>query len=926
MRPISLTISAFGPYAGKVTIPFSAFGTQGLFLVTGDTGAGKTTIFDAITYALFGESSGNDRDDSMFRSTYANEDTETFVELEFEYAGKQYKVRRAPKQLRKKERGTGQTEKKAQVSLQIGSDALITDLKTADAKLVSILGINYGQFSQIAMIAQGKFRELLLADTKKRGEIFRTIFKTLPYQKLQQKLQDDATALYVQVEDKRKSGAQYVSGAVCQTDSPRAAELEAAKERVRKGEMAIDEICQLIKTITDEEKKLAELKKSESDAIQKAIGDLQNMIKKINDFNEAKRKHAEALAQKERLEKEEKPALDKTLADAQSHQSEIDTLAKETAQMELLLPKYQGLTTLVSNIEKNGKDQEKNAKQVKEATEQYDAFAEDIKKKESELQVIKDPAADIATKSADIEKLSKEAGELGKLKGELKTYNDRAAKLPNLQVTAKKAEDARQAANTDYNSKYHLFIAEQAGYLAEALEEGAACPVCGSTHHPSPATKAPEAPTKKQLDELKKKVGELEAEAVNASSACSAEKSALEAIKNGLLGRIVEKLGKCTFEEAGQKIADRCAAITKETSKIDTALESLNKLNKRKAQLEKELPADRVKLSEGSERKNALILEKTRLETESESLKKQLEELKKELAFPTEEEAKKTLCAKKTTRDKLAKDIETAKKALADYTTALATLEGQIKQLGEQTKEEPKLDVENPDEKLQELAQHKKDTDQALQALNTDVTINSGILGNTAMTSSALAALESEYSMKRSLANTANGKLNGKEKISLETYVQTAYFDRIIQRANTRLMVMSEGQYELLRREIFSGGGQSGLELDVIDHYNGSRRKVNSLSGGEQFKASLSLALGLSDEIQESAGGIQLDTLFVDEGFGSLDENSLQQALKALSDLTQGNRLVGIISHIADLKKIDKQIVVTKDSQDFSKVEIKTAL
>lgn len=213
--------------------------------------------------------------------------------------------------------------------------------------------------------------------------------------------------------------------------------------------------------------------------------------------------------------------------------------------------------------------------------------------------------------------------------------------------------------------------------------------------------------------------------------------------------------------------------------------------------------------------------------------------------------------------------------------------------------------------------------DPAILALNTNNTINKGIIDNVKTTIDALSALEEEYRMKKNLSETANGQLSGKERISLETYVQSAYFERIIQRANTRLMVMSNGQYELRRRTTYSGAAQSGLELNALDHYNGTERDVRSLSGGEQFKASLSLALGLSDEIQESAGGIQLDTMFVDEGFGSLDESSLQQALKALNELTEGNRLIGIISHVADLKKIDRQIIVTKDNMDYSRISYK---
>lgn len=922
MRPISLTISAFGPYAGQETIPFDAFGKQGLFLVTGDTGAGKTTIFDAITYALFGESSGNERDETMFRSTYAGEDTETFVELEFEYSGKKYTIRRAPKQLRKKERGTGFTEKKAEVSLTVGEDAPITDIKTANARIVNILGVDYSQYSQIAMIAQGKFRELLLADTKKRGEIFRSIFKTLPYQKLQQRLLDDANAIYGQVEDKRKSAVQYVNGAVCLQGSPRASELSAAKEQVKLGEMSIDDICQLIETICNEEKEQESVRKAESDQYQKSIDDLQNMVKKVKEYNEAKQKHTEVVTEKERREKEDKPVLEKALADAKSHQAEIDELGKEVAQIELLLPKYKELTDCSANIDKNKKAREKNASDIKEAEEKKQILSDAIKAKETELQGIKDPAAEIAAKSAQLEKLGTEKKELRKIQADIKSYSDRASKLPALQKKVMDAESVRQRANADYNDKYHLFIAEQAGFLAETLEEGAVCPVCGSTHHPKPATKAPEAPTKKQLDELKEKLGNLEEQARKISLAFSGEKSALDTIKESLAGSITAQLGDCPFESASQKISERCSTIDKESGDITTALDALEKQKALKARLEEELPIDRETLSKDEEFKGSLLIDKTRLETEGQNLLKQFNGLTKELSFPTETDARKVLSEKTGTKNKLSKEIEVAQQALAKYATGLAEIEGQIKQLAEQIKEEPKLDVEDPDAKIQEQEADKKDVDNIVQSLNTNITINSGILRNTAATCAALSTLEKEYSMKRSLAYTANGKLNGKERISLETYVQTAYFDRIIQRANTRLMVMSDGQYELKRRSSYSGNGQCGLELDVTDHYNGSHRKVSSLSGGEQFKASLSLALGLSDEIQESAGGIQLDTLFVDEGFGSLDENSLQQALKALNDLTQGDRLVGIISHVAELKKIDKQIIVTKDSKDFSKVRI----
>ena len=363
MRPHKLTISAFGPYAGKTEIDFDKFGTQGLFLITGDTGAGKTTIFDAITYALFGEASGSSRDDSMFRSTYAELDVPTFVELLFEYDGKQYLVKRSPKQERPKARGTGFTTQNAEASLQIGNETPITVLKDVNAKLVEILGVNFSQYSQIAMIAQGQFRELLLADTKKRAEIFRSIFKTYGYLTLQKKLQEETNALYGEVQNKRRSAVQYVDGAVCLSNSTHAADLMAAKERVKKNEMTIRDMIDLINTILSEEQQKEQELNVEQQVLLNKIDGIQKQLDADKTYKENKDKHDKAVADKERSEKEDKPTLEKNLKEAQSHQSEIEQLTKEITLMEQAMPKYEELSKceedleqIVKNIQTNDAD------------------------------------------------------------------------------------------------------------------------------------------------------------------------------------------------------------------------------------------------------------------------------------------------------------------------------------------------------------------------------------------------------------------------------------------------------------------------------------------------------------------------------------------------------------------------------------------
>lgn len=925
MRPHKLTISAFGPYAGQTEIDFDKFGTQGLFLITGDTGAGKTTIFDAITYALFGEASGNSRDESMFRSTYADPDVPTYVELQFEYGGKQYLVKRSPKQERPKARGTGYTTQNAEASLQIGEEAPITALKDVNAKLIETLGVNFSQYSQIAMIAQGQFRELLLADTKKRAEIFRSIFKTYGYLSLQKRLQEDANALYGEVQNKRRSAVQYVDGAVCLEDSEHAADLKAAKKKVLDNEMTISEMTDLISTILSEEQQKEKELKEKQQELQSKIDGIQKQLDADKTYKENKEKHDKAVAEKERCEKEEKPSLVKQLEVANSHQSEINQLTREISVMSEKMSKYAELSQCVKNLNQNEKDIKANDAESEKASREHDALKTGIEKKETELNEINDkkPGEEKVKVEARIKALGEESQKLTTLKNDIEAYAKECDSLPILQGNAKEAEKKREDASKQYEEKYHLFIAEQAGYLAEELQEGQPCPVCGSTHHPLLAQKAPEAPTKKDLDHLKEGVDILRESAENAATKYSNKAASLESTKKALLPRIKELLGDCEFGDTSKMIESQQEAIKKENDTQTKTLETLNQLIQRQKTLDEELPKDRKKLEELSKKKSDLVTAKEVLNTNKINLEEKKKNLKEELAYPSEEEAQKALDEKKKKKGELEGAITSAEKKLNEYTAELSKLNGSIEELGKLIKVVPSVNVEEAALQKEAFEKEKREKEKEIRTLYTNNTINNKIIEDVNTTIDALSTLEAEYRMKKTLSDTANGQLSGKERISLETYVQSTYFERIIQRANTRLMVMSNGQYELRRRTTYSGSAQSGLELNALDHYNGTERNVRSLSGGEQFKASLSLALGLSDEIQESAGGIQLDTMFVDEGFGSLDESSLQQALKALNELTEGNRLIGIISHVADLKKIDRQIIVTKDNMDYSRITYK---
>ena len=700
----------------------------------------------------------------------------------------------------------------------------------------------------------------------------------------------------------------------------------AAKKKVQENEMTISEMIALIKTILSEEQQKEKDLKEEQQVLQNKIDGIQKQLDADKTYKQNKENHDKAVAEKERREKDEKPSLDEKLKEAKSHQPEIDQLSNDISVMSEKMSKYAELSQCEKDIEQNAKDIKANDADSEKADKDYQKLLADIKEKEKELGDINDqkPGEEKIKVESRIEALGKESQKLKTLKEDIDSYRKELGKLPGLQIKAKDAEKKRENASKQYEEKYHLFIAEQAGYLAEELKAGQPCPVCGSTLHPQLAQKAPEAPTKKELDSLKEGVDKLRELAEKDSMEYSNKISALKSTKDILLPRIKELFVDSEFDSADKKIESKQEAIRVENDSLTKTLETLNQLIRRKNTLDQELPKDRKKLEELAQKKNDLVITQKGLTTNKNNLEEKYKNLKKELTYPSEEEAKKALGEKKTKKAELEGAITTAKEKVDEYDKKLAELTGTINQLADLIKVVPSVNVEEATIQKEALENKKQqEVDPAILALNTNNTINEGIITNVNKALAALSALEEEYRMKKTLSDTANGQLSGKERISLETYVQSAYFERIIQRANTRLMVMSNGQYELRRRTTYSGSAQSGLELNALDHYNGTERDVRSLSGGEQFKASLSLALGLSDEIQESAGGIQLDTMFVDEGFGSLDESSLQQALKALNELTEGNRLIGIISHVADLKKIDRQIIVTKDNMDYSRITYK---
>ena len=1072
MKPKKLVISAFGPYGEKTVVDFEKLGEKGLYLITGDTGAGKTTLFDAITFALYGEASGNVRETGMFRSKYAPDDVPTYVELTFIYQGKDYKVTRNPEYLRPKGRGTGFTLQKAEAELVFpDSRQPVTKTREVTKAITELMGLDYRQFTQIAMIAQGDFQKLLLAGTAERGEIFRQIFHTGIYQDIENRLREAVKGKWKEYDEMRRSISQYLDG-VSISDDPEAEsewkELKKAKfegktirgiellaEVIGRQEEKLtglkDQIHGIEEEIQKENKVLGEAKqrqkmKTDLEAKQKLFEELKPEVEKAvsqKTAAEEEAKGCEVLAEEIRELREKKAGLEAFLGKVQEAKGKERAIGEEKFTEEKLKQEKVSLEqALLENKEAQeglkGVEAEKERLQnrLKEAMGKGEKLTGDEKaldqavkeKKAAEENVLKLEMTGNNWKLQK-EEMIKQENALAQAAGnepllqmksqQLQEFLLQAGQLELVAETQKEYENAVVVRNREREIYGHLeqtFLDAQAGLLAKHLKEGERCPVCGSDHHPKPAVLTDKVPDKEFLDEKKEVLDQKEenvqklsalagqfkeqseelweqyrnkaeqifgdagaeslpevkrrlSEAINncdqklkdaqkaaeSLKKCQETKEALETNEKILQDKLLQARNIHSAAEGQMDLLIRqCIKNLQDEPKIQEmqqvpGIQSTNDIenvvsrikmffaelkaqnnavleqikadleeNGKKAEYLNRLQAQaetmedqQKKLSENISEK-ALLIQK--LATQLEELKKQLEEENKIYGSVTAEEIEDRLKGKMQNKLKLeaalAQAVETLNVLNAQsesLRSAIETLKSQIGSMQETSEGEIQ-------EKITVLSEEKKEWNEKYSRQYADLENNRCIYNNVQKNQGKMAAAEQEYVWMRSLSDTAGGTLSGKRKIELETYVQMAYFDRILRRANLRLMTMSSGQYELKRQEKGeSKKEKAGLDLNVIDHYNGTERSVKTLSGGESFQASLSLALGLSDEIQAGAGGIRLDAMFVDEGFGSLDEDSLNQAIRSLNDLAEGQRLVGIISHVGELKdRIERKIIVTK--------------
>ena len=897
MKPLTLKISAFGPFKDEIEIDFSSISDSKIFLITGDTGSGKTSIFDAICYCLYNVSSGTNRTIDSLRSDYASKDTVTYVELKFSHKNKTYTIYRSPSYMKEGRK----TKTQAEATLTY-DDVVIDGVKQVTDKVTEILGIDDKQFKQISMLAQGEFLKLLLATSDERSKIFRKIFDTSIYNTLSEKLKNR----YLTIKKKYDESNLILENEIAHIDWD-----------IDTSDMLTEEIIKKLNELIDEDKKT-----------------VQKINSKINELNEQKQKLNNIITLA-KIDNENINMYDKLQIKYQElskNKPKYDLLEKDIEINKILIPINNEIIKISNYLNEKSNYLQKIEKEIVDINELYNKLLN----KYQQLNSKKEELTKDNTISNKLENALKEQNETNKKINEYKEILKEIEKIENNLEKDYITLNIEKAKEKDLSNEYEhaeiLFLKNQAGFLASMLKDNEPCMVCGSVNHPNKAILNNESITKNELDNLRSKL-EKQIE-----------------IRNSIINRIA--INNSLLEEKNkEKIVTELNKLTLIDFKIDELknkekeyllnIEELKILKNKYDELKEIETNIKIKKANNNSLKESLFIYDDSLE----NVITKISELTNYI-FKIDKEYNETLNSKNVLEKEIIlvkNDIELKNKELNNlniefnkhnYNKELFT-NNQLRELeieyNEYYKEYDKVNtlidnlkdkvkdkkIINIDNYINELNILNKQYD---ELLNNDTMLryktNKKVYENIVEQYNKNIDINKNYSMYKILSDTANGTISGKSKILFEQYVQSTYFNEIIKNSNYRLDIMTLGRYELRKKNDQQNlKDKVGLDLEVMDNYTGKIRDIKSLSGGESFKASLSLALGLSDTIQNYAGGIVVDTMFIDEGFGSLDSDSLEQALKTLNDLTSNNCLIGIISHVNELKqRIDKKIIVSKST------------
>ena len=919
MKPLKLTMSAFGSYAGKNVIDFTGQ-QQGIFLITGDTGAGKTTIFDAITYALYNQTSGGERNGNMMRSQYAKPETETYVELEFLYRGQTYCVRRNPDYKITKTLKNGKIREQKvphSVELTLPDGTIFPEKKNAtDAKIIEILGLTADQFSQIVMIAQGDFLKLLYTKSDERKMIFSKLFRTDIYWKIQENLRRKSMEMDERIQENDRAFEQEKSRIIPLPESE---------------ELPLDELVERLRERLKDALKEQNLRRANVEELNKKITKYEEInklfvsLEKIRQTGkELEARQVESKERRQQIENARK--ADKVLVAEQQNlrqQQAVEQSVQAIAKMEETLANdqemFETLKTQLQEAEAEQKREEADIQKKMLALEQSFPSYEALQNARSEEQQAKKAWEDLG-KTSEESFHKKEAG-IAALKEQQKRQEQVVEQTKkNWEQTALSASESAK----HYEHMYEAFLKEQAGILAENLSAGCPCPVCGSTIHPDPAKLSDHAVTELEVEQAKKTRAAAEEKRDLAYAAFEAEKT-----EKQKLAQAVEKeeadfvLAQTIAKQQRKEAEQNYVSLQKIAEQIREKLvyPSLAEAKKQYAAMQKALEAaeqeierKRQKVSELAEAMNTLKGQKLAEEENQKTAKKLAVKTEKEYAklleksgFVSEETYHLAILPERS-RSKLEREEK-------EYESQCLRQQSEQKLLEKQVSGKTYTDTTELNEQLKAEKQALKEAEKTYMELHTAYENDRSVLQNCAVYLEKGKKLESEAQVIKSLSKTANGRLSGSAKIDFETYIQRQYFKQIIHEANKRLLTMSNHQFILKLKEEANTGRKTneGLDLSVYSLVTDSERDVKTLSGGESFLAALAMALGLSDIVERSAGAIHPDMMFIDEGFGSLDAQSRQQAIEVLAELAGDSRMVGIISHVTELKEqIDRKLVVSR--------------
>lgn len=919
MKPLKLTMSAFGSYAGKNVIDFTGQ-QQGIFLITGDTGAGKTTIFDAITYALYNQTSGGERNGNMMRSQYARPETETYVELEFLYRGQTYRVRRNPDYKITKTLKNGKIREQKvphSVELTLPDGTVFPEKKNAtDAKIIEILGLTADQFSQIVMIAQGDFLKLLYTKSDERKMIFSKLFRTDIYWKIQENLRRKSMEMDERIQENDRAFEQEKSRIIPLPESE---------------ELPLDELVERLRERLKDALKEQNLRRANVEELNKKITKYEEINKLFRSLEKirqnGKELEARQVESKERRQQIENALkADKVLVAEQQNlrqQQEVEQSAQAIAKMtETLANNQEMFETLKTQQQEAEAKQKREAADIQKkmlALEQSFPSYEALQNARSEEQQAKKVWEDLGKTSE--ESFHKKKAGIAALKEQQKQQEQVVEQTKkNWEQTSLSASESAK----HYEHMYEAFLKEQAGILAENLSAGCPCPVCGSTVHPDPAKLSDHAVTELEVEQAKKTRAAAEEKRDMAYAAFEAEKT-----EKQKLAQAVEKeeadfvLAQTIAKQQRKEAEQNYVSLQKIAEQIREKLvyPSLAEAKKQYAAMQKALEAaeqeierKRQKVSELAEAMNTLKGQKLAEEENQKTAKKLAAKTEKEYAklleksgFVSEETYHLAILPERS-RSKLEREEK-------EYESQCLRQQSEQKLLEKQVSGKTYTDTTELNEQLKAEKQALKEAEKTYMELHTAYENDRSVLQNCAVYLEKGKKLESEDQVIKSLSKTANGRLSGSAKIDFETYIQRQYFKQIIHEANKRLLTMSNHQFILKLKEEANTGRKTneGLDLSVYSLVTDSERDVKTLSGGESFLAALAMALGLSDIVERSAGAIHPDMMFIDEGFGSLDAQSRQQAIEVLAELAGDSRMVGIISHVTELKEqIDRKLVVNR--------------